>query len=84
MLDPLLDLDQRLRQLLLPRRMRRQLQLALHLRTRELQRFDLTDALRIGTLGALTRLPLLLFPFFHALGEAGFRVDESFSSVTHV
>ena len=26
---------------------------------------------------------LLVFPFFHALGEAGFRVDESFSGITH-
>jgi hypothetical protein len=32
---------------------------------------------------SLFRLPLFFFPFFHALGEAGFRVDESFSGVTH-
>ena len=28
-------------------------------------------------------LALLLLPLFHPLGEAGFRVDESFSGVTH-
>src|SRR5205814_9117931 len=27
---------------------------------------------------------LFFFAFFHPLGEAGFRVDESFSGVTHV
>jgi hypothetical protein len=25
-----------------------------------------------------------LFSLFHALGEAGFRIDEPFSSVTHI
>ena len=32
----------------------------------------------------LAGLATFLFPFFHALGEAGFRVDESFSGITHV
>ena len=64
--------------------MRRQLELALHFGPRQFQRLDLADALGIGALAGLPRLPLLFFAFFHALGEAGFRVDESFSGITHV
>jgi hypothetical protein len=64
--------------------MRRQLELALHLGPRQLQRLDLADALRVRTLAGLTRLALFFFALFHPLGEAGFRIDESFSGVTHV
>ena len=32
----------------------------------------------------LPRLALFFFAFFHPLGEAGFRVDEAFSGITHV
>jgi hypothetical protein len=84
LLDPLLDLGQRLRELLFPRRVRRQLELTLHFRSRQLQRLDLADTLRVRAFAALARLPLFFFAFFHPLGEAGFRVDESFSGVTHV
>jgi len=55
-----------------------------HLGTSQLQRFDLADALGIQTFAGLPSLPLFFFPFFHPLGEAGFRVDESFSGITHV
>ena len=64
--------------------MRGQLELPLHFGARQLQRLDLTNALRVGSFTGLTRLPLFFFPFFDPLGEAGFRVDESFSGVTHV
>ncbi len=40
--------------------------------------------LGIGTFRGLTRLAAFLFTFFHALGEAGFRIDESFSGITHM
>ena len=63
--------------------MRRQLELALQLGARQATGLELTNPLGVAALGNLARLLLLVFPFFHALGEAGFRVDESFSSITH-
>jgi hypothetical protein len=39
--------------------------------------------LGIAALADLPRFLLFLLAFFHALGEAGLRVDEAFSSVTH-
>jgi hypothetical protein len=57
--------------------------LALHLRPCETKRFELADTLGIGTLASLTCLAFFLFSFFHALGEAGLRVDEAFSGITH-
>jgi len=48
------------------------------------QRLDLTGAFWIGALARLPCLLLFFFAFFHSLGEAGFRVDEPFSGVTHV
>ena len=78
------DLGDRLRQLLLARLMRGELELALHLGPRQLQRLDLAGALGIESLARLPRLPLFFFAFFHPLGEAGFRVDEPFSGITHV
>jgi hypothetical protein len=84
LLNAPVELRDRLRELLLPRRVRRRLELPLHLGPREAARFELAHALGIGPLGALTSLPSFLFAFFHALGEAAFRVDEAFSSVTHI
>jgi hypothetical protein len=81
--DSPVELRYRLSQLLLPRLMRGELQLALHFRAREPARFELARAFRIAALGGLPGPFLFFFAFFHALGEAGFRVDESFSSVTH-
>jgi hypothetical protein len=81
--DPLLNLGERLLQLLLARRVRRELELTLHLGPRKTERFDLPHALRVGTLSILAGLASFLFSFFHALGEAGFRVDEPFSGITH-
>jgi len=63
--------------------MRRNVELSTHLGTSKLQRLDLTDTLGIEAFAGLPSLPLFFFPFFHSLGEAGFRVDESFSGVTH-
>jgi hypothetical protein len=84
MFDPLVQLGQRVRQLLLARRVSRQLELSLQFCARQLQRFNLSNALGVGTFRALARLPFLFFTFFHALGETGFRVDEPFSGITHV
>ena len=81
--DPLLDLGERLLQLLLTRGVCRELELALHLGPRKTERFDLPYALRVGTLSILAGLASFLFSFFHALGKAGFRVDEPFSGITH-
>ena len=63
--------------------MRGQLQLALHLCTRQTARLELARAIGIAGLGRVLCLLLFLFLFVHPLGESGFRVDEPFSSVTH-
>jgi hypothetical protein len=81
---PFVELGYRLRELLLARGVRGHFELALHFRPRETQRLYLSGLLRVGTLRRLTGLASLLFSFFHALGEAGFRIDESFSGVTHI
>jgi len=44
----------------------------------------LPSLLGVGTFRRLTCLAAFLFTFFHALGEAGFRIDEAFSSITHM
>jgi hypothetical protein len=84
LLDPLVELGQRLRQLLLARGVSRKLELALQFSASQLQRFNLSNAFGVGSFRTLTRLPFLFFTFFHALGKAGFRVDEPFSGITHV
>ena len=58
-------------------------ELPLELGARQTARLELTDALRIAALGDLPRLLLFIFAFFESLREAGFRIDESFSSITH-
>jgi ATP-dependent helicase Lhr and Lhr-like helicase len=63
---------------------RRQLELPLHFGTCETERFELSHPLGIGAFPSLPCLPLFLLAFFHTLGEAGLRVDEAFSGVTHV
>ena len=64
--------------------MRGNLELPLHLGPCEAERFKLPHQLGIGPLTALACSSFFLFSFFHALGEAGLRVDEAFSGVTHV
>ena len=61
----------------------RDLELPLELGARQAARLELTNALGITAPGNLARLLLFVFPFFESLGEAGFRVDESFSGITH-
>ena len=63
--------------------MRRELELPLCLGSGESERLDLSQTLWIGTLSILAGLATFLFPFFHALGEAGLRIDEAFSGITH-
>jgi len=82
--DSLVELGYRLGQLLLPCRVRRQLELTLHLGPRESQRLELPNLFRVGTLRTLTRLAAFLFSFFHALGEARLRIDKPFSGITHI
>jgi hypothetical protein len=82
--DSALELAYRVLDLLPSRGVRRQFELTLQFRSRQATRFELTNPLGIAGRRCLSRLPLLLFAFFHALGEAGFRVDESFSCITHV
>ena len=81
---PFVDLGDGLRELLLARGMRSGVHLALHLGARKTQRLDLSCAFGIDTLGPLPGAPSFLFALFHSLGEAGLRVDEAFSSVTHI
>ncbi len=64
--------------------MRRQLELTLHLGPRKSQRLELSNLFRVGTLRSLTRFAAFLFSFFHALGEARFRIDKPFSGITHI
>jgi hypothetical protein len=63
--------------------MRRELELPLGLGLGESERLDLSQTLWIGTLSILAGLATFLFPFFQSPGEAGFRVDEAFSGITH-
>ena len=63
--------------------MRRHFELALEFDPRQTERFELANAFGIAAFRNLACFLLFVFPFFQSLGEAGFRVDESFSSVTH-
>jgi hypothetical protein len=81
--DSLLDLRDRLSDLLFAGRVRRHFELALHLGLGQPQRLDLSEAFGVWPPGVLAGLASFLFPFFHALGEAGLRVDEAFSGITH-
>ena len=63
--------------------MRCHLELALQLRTRQTEGLELAHTFGITASGYLAGFLLFVFPFFHALGEAGFRVDESFTGITH-
>ncbi len=83
-LYPPIQFRNRLAELLLARGVRGDVELSLHLGARETKRFYLARALGIPTLAALARPALLLFPLFHPLGKTGFRVDESFSGITHL
>jgi len=81
--DSLVELGDGVRDLLLARRMRRQLELALHFGASQAARLELSESLGVTTFGGLSCFLFFLFALFHPLGEAGFRVDESFSGVTH-
>lgn len=80
--NPFFEFGDRLPELLLSRLMRRDIELSLHLRSRETQGFELADAFGIA-LEHLVGALLFLFPFFKALSEAGFRVDQAFPRITH-
>src|SRR5919106_2773505 len=81
--DPFVEFGDGLADLLLAGSMRREFELALHLGARQAAGLELTGPLRVAALRGLSCLLLFLFAFFHALGEAGLRVDEPFSGVTH-
>jgi len=59
------------------------LELSLQLGARQTTGLELTHPLRVAALRNLTRFLFLVFSLFHALGKAGFRVDEPFSGITH-
>ena len=82
-LNPSVELCDSLTELLLAGLMCRHVELPLHLGACQPQRFELPRPLGVAALGRLSRLPLFLFALFHSLGKAGFRVDESFSGITH-
>jgi hypothetical protein len=70
LLDAFVDFRNRVRQLLAASLMGGELHLSLHFDPRQLERFNLSRALRVGALASLARLSLFFFAFFHALGEA--------------
>jgi hypothetical protein len=78
-----IQLRDRVAQLLLPHLVRGQLELTLHLGASQAAGFKLPCALRISALRGLAGFPFLFFAFVHPLGKTGFRVDESFSGITH-
>ena len=71
--DPSIEFRDRLAELLLPGLVRGQLQLALHLCTRQTARLELARELGIAGVGRVPRLLLFLFSCVHPLGESGFR-----------
>jgi hypothetical protein len=81
--DPAIELRERLRQLLLPRLVSGELELPRRLGTGQAAGLQLTRELRITPPDSLLAPAFLLFPFLHPFGKAGFRVDESFSGITH-
>ena len=81
--NPPIELRDCLTKLLASSLMRRELELTLHFGPRQSTRFELARPLGIRRFRGLAGLLLFLFPFFHSLGEAGLRVDEPFSSITH-
>jgi hypothetical protein len=82
--DAAIELLEGLTELLLPCGMGRNLGLALHLGARQAERLELARALRVYSLRRLAVLLPFLLALFHTLGEAGLRVDEAFSGITHM
>jgi len=80
---PSVELRDRLVDLLLARLVRCRGELALHFSARQAQGFELPCPFGVTALGALAGFAFFLLALFHPLGEAGFRVDESFSGITH-
>jgi hypothetical protein len=78
-----LDFRDRLPDLILARLVRSQLGLALQLDTRKAERFHLPHLLGIDLRALVFRDPSAFLEFVHALLQARFSVDQSFSSVTH-
>ena len=63
--------------------MGRDFELPLQLDAREAERFHLAGMLGVDLRSAIFRDPAALLEFIHALLQARFSVDQSFSSVTH-
>lgn len=81
--NPFVEFSDGVSDLLLARGMRRQFELPLHLGARQATRLELASSFRVATFRGLSGFLFFFFALFHSLGEAGFRVDESFSGVTH-
>jgi ATP-dependent helicase Lhr and Lhr-like helicase len=78
-----LDFGHRLADLILARLVGRDLELALQLDARKAERFHLAGMLGVDLRPAILRDPAALLEFVHALLQARFSVDQSFSGVTH-
>jgi hypothetical protein len=82
-LQPLVDLGEGGRDLLLPHGMRRRLGLTLELGAREAQRLELADAFGIYRRLPGSAPPTLGLAFLDLLLDARIRVNQSFSGITH-
>lgn len=81
--QPAIDFDDGVSDLILAGRVRRCFQLALQLDAGEAQRFHLPHVLGVDLGAAFLRNLAAFLEFIHALLQARFSVDQSFSSVTH-
>ena len=82
--EPPLDLGDRVSNGLAPGRVRRQFELSLQFDAREAERLALADPLGIDARFLVARRLADLFQLFHPLLQSSVRVNQSFSSVTHV
>jgi hypothetical protein len=81
--DAAVQLGDRGTQLLAANLMGRGRQLALQVSPCQTARLELASTLRIPGPHDLPGFPLLFLSLFHALGEAGFSIDEPFTGITH-
>lgn len=83
-LEALFDFRDGLTELLLPHVVRGRFELPLGFGLGQSQRLYLPDPFGIDLGNTEPRLPAFLLPLFHALGKPRLRIDQSFSSITHV
>ena len=81
--EPALDLGHRLADLRATGVVGRDFELPLQLGARQAERFHLAGHLGVDLRSAIFRDPAALLEFIHALLQARFSVDQSFSGITH-